>query len=85
MVKGLKGKTSLILTSLGVVGVIGTGVSAALATPKALSRLNTFEDEEYERQMEEYEENGGLFEGGDGCAFPAGTSRYKMFVIFAMV
>lgn len=78
MVKRLKGKTSLILTSLGVVGVIGTGVSAALATPKALSHLNTFEDEEYERQMEKYEENGGLFEGGDGCAFEPIDFEFKM-------
>lgn len=77
MVKGLKGKTSLILTSLGVVGVVGTGVSAALATPKALSRLNTFEDEEYERQMEEYEENGGLFDEG-GCHFEPVDFKFKI-------
>ena len=54
MVKGLKGKTSLILTSLGVVGVIGTGVSAALATPKALERLEIVENNLFEEAQEEY-------------------------------
>ena len=77
MVKGLKGKESLILTGLGVIGVIGTGVSAALATPKALSHLNKFEDEEYERQMDEHEENGGEFEEG-GCAFEPVNFEFKL-------
>lgn len=67
MVKGLKGKESLILTSLGVLGVIGTGVSAALATPKALEVLEKKEDEDFERLLEEYEPGASLvFDKDDG-------------------
>ena len=67
MVKGLKGKESLILTGLGVIGVIGTGVSAALATPKALEVLEKKEDEEFERLLEEYEPGASLvFDKDDG-------------------
>jgi len=69
MVKCLRGKESLILTGLGVVGVIGTGVSAALATPKALANLEAFEDVEYNSQMRKYEDNGGFFKvSGSGCS-----------------
>ena len=69
MVKGLKGKESLILTGLGVLGVIGTGVSAALATPKALANLEAFEDVEYNSQMRKYEDDGGFFKvSGNGCS-----------------
>ena len=78
MVKNVfRGKESLTLTSLGVVGVIGTGVSAALATPKALKKLAQFEDLEYERQMQEYEDNGGEMDEG-GCAYIPIDFEYKM-------
>ena len=67
MVKGLKGKESLILTGLGVIGVIGTGVSAALATPKALEVLEKKKDEDFERLLEEYEPGASLvFDKDDG-------------------
>ena len=77
MVKGLKGKESLILTGLGVIGVIGTGVSAALATPKALSNLEAFEDVEYDSQMQKYEDDGGEFEYG-GCASEPIDFEFKL-------
>jgi len=78
MVKNVfRGKESLILTSLGAVGVIGTGISAALATPKALKRLEQFEDFEYEKQMQEYEDNGGEMADG-GCAYIPIDFEYKM-------
>jgi hypothetical protein len=78
MVKNVfRGKESLILTSLGAVGVIGTGLSAALATPKALQKLEQFEDLEYEKQMQEYIEHGGAFTDG-GCHSEPLDFVYKM-------
>lgn len=44
----LKNKAGLVLAGLGITGVIGTGVSSALATPKAIERLRLKEEEKGE-------------------------------------
>ena len=45
----LKRNSSLILTCVGAVGVIATAVSAALATPKAISRVRNAEEKKGEK------------------------------------
>ena len=80
MVKGLKGKESLILTGLGVIGVIGTGVSAALATPKALEILEITENKLFEEAQEAYIESCDFGDVDDIVDFVMPTWRKALVI-----
>lgn len=48
----LRGKENVILTSITIAGVIGTGISAAYQTPKALARRENVEIDRWKKHQE---------------------------------